>query len=145
MSMSTPIQALPQSAQPPPSAKLDDDPVVTDVIEEMQLEFNKPSPSSNPAMPPPPSMAPQMMAHTPPYMAMPGATPPSKAATWFDSEAAKRAAIVAVIAFVLLYPCDMSDLYAKVPFGNKISSYDRLIRVGLLAVVLYVVFWKLEI
>lgn len=139
--MSTPIQQLPQGAAPPASAKMDDDPSVHEVIQEMEMEFHNaqqaPSHNNVPVANAVPA-APRMVVHT----SIPPSAPASK---WVDTESAKRAAMVAVIALVLFYPEDISALYARVPFLGRFSQYDRVIRAVALAVVLYVVFWKLDI
>lgn len=142
--MSTPIQQLPQGAQPPSNAKLDEDPAVTDVIKEMQLEFAHPPVTSGT---PHPTPVPVPTSHTPPpYMMATSVIPvPPAKEGWLHTDHAKRAAMVAVVAFLMLYPCDLSSLYQKVPGVARFASYDRFIRVALLAVVLYVLFWKLNI
>lgn len=145
-SMSTPLQNLPQGAAPPPTAKMDDDPAVADVINEMQMEFHHTQPQQ-------PKAAMQQHVAAPPipnpYIVTthitPPASPKSDGSAWLHPEAAKRAAIVAVIAFVLLHPCDMSHMYEKLPIISKAAQYDRLIRLAMLALVLYVLFWKLKL
>lgn len=141
--MSTPISQLPANAPPPNSVPSEDDSFVTGVIQEIEKECNKPVVSAPP---------PQQVVHAPHpqmYMPVPIATQiaPSKASSssWYNETFAKRAAIVAVIAFLMFYPNDLSPLYQKAPVLSKFAAYDRIIRMLLLAVVLYVLFWKLNI
>lgn len=136
-SMSTPINQLPSNTPTNP-VPTEDDPFVAGVIQEMENECRKQAPVQQP-----------IAQHAPPqmYMPMPIATPvaPSKGSSWYNETFAKRAAIVAVIAFLMFYPNDLTALYQKAPFLSKFASYDRIIRMLLLAVVLYVLFWKLNI
>jgi len=64
---------------------------------------------------------------------------------WVDSELAKRAIAAAIIATVLFYPQTMQMVYEKVPFMAKFTSYDIMIRAALLAIVLYLIMWKLNL
>lgn len=139
-SMSTPINQLPANA-PANAPSTEEDPFVTGVIQEMENEFKKQAPAPQPTAP---------QAHPQMYMPMPIATPvaPTKtsgASSWYNETFAKRAAIVAVISFLMFYPNDLTPLYQKAPALSKLASYDRIIRMLLLAVVLYVLFWKLHI
>lgn len=133
--MSTPIHQLPQNAAP--SSKMDDDPAVREVIQEMTLEFQSPqtasAPSAPPAVPPPPRM---VVTSIPPAVSK---------NEWYDKDAVKRALIVTVAALVLFYPNDISALYDKVPLLDRFSQHDKMVRAVLLAFVLYILFWKLEI
>lgn len=144
-SMSTPLQQLPQGAAPPASAKLDEDPAVTDVIQEMTMEFHNTNPSQPKHVTSAPS--PQVVMNMPPqqpFVVTPMITSKSQNKAWIETEHAKRAAIVAVIAFVMLHPYDLTSVYEKIPMMNRVAAYDRFIRVLLLAVALYVLFWKLD-
>lgn len=145
-SMSTPIQQLPQGAAPPATAKLDEDPAVNDVINEMTMEFNtaNPAPTKHVTAVPHQPVVTHASPSSQPFVVTP-VMPSSSAKTWFDTEHAKRAAIVAVVAFIMLHPYDLSQLYEKIPMLYRVASYDRYIRVVVLAVALYVLFWKLNI
>lgn len=136
--MSTPIHQLPATTSNVPVTE--EDPYVTGVIQEMENEFKK-QPTPAPPMPPPP---PQIYM-TPMPIATPMNTPTKPSNTWYNETFAKRAAIVAVIAFLMFYPNDLTPLYEKAPLLSKVAAYDRLIRMLLLAVVLYVLFWKLHL
>lgn len=138
--MSTPLQQLPQGAAPPASAKMDDDPSVHEVIQEMEREFQhaQPTPVAVPVVPMQPQ-APRMVVHTS------IAAPTTSSSSWLHTESAKRAALVAVLALVIFYPEDLSALYQKVPVLGRFAQHDRMIRAAALALVLYVAFWKLEL
>lgn len=136
-SMSTPISQLPANATASNTSS-EDDPFITGVIQEMEKEVNKQPTSVQP------QPLPQM------YIPMPITTPvttaaPQTQASWYNETFAKRAAIVAVIAFLMFYPNDLTPIYEKAPILSRFAAYDRLIRMLLLAVVLYVLFWKLNI
>lgn len=138
--------------------------MVSDVISEMEREFGQQQTAqphvhqhANPNGPPSLSnayaagsqQASMMYATHAPH---PGIVPyqPSAFASisgiskFIDKKAAQRALVAALIAFALFYPEDMSALYAKVPLLNRFSGHDRIIRTLLLAVVLYLVFWKVD-
>jgi len=66
-------------------------------------------------------------------------------ASWLQTDVAKRAAIAAIIAGVMFYPATFQMLYDKIPALAKVASYDVFIRVAFLAVVLYILMWKLNI
>lgn len=139
-SMSTPINQLPPGATSSSSPN-DDDPSVTDVIKEMEKEFKIAAPVQHIPAP----------VHVPtpsPMYVAPLTTPVMKEKSsnkWFHEKSAKRAVIVAVIALVLFYPQDLSAIYNKNPIMSKFASYDRLIRAAFFALVLYILFWKLDI
>lgn len=137
--MSTPINQLPANAPP---SNTEEDPFVTGVIQEMEKECKQPVVSAQPVQ----QYVPQ---HPQIYMPVPIATPMSAAksgsSSWYNETFAKRAAIVAVIAFLMFYPNDLTPLYEKAPVLSKLAAYDRVIRMLLLALVLYVLFWKLDI
>jgi hypothetical protein len=136
-SMSTPVQHLPQQAAPA-TAKLDEDPVVTDVIQEMEMEFAHKAPAAAPNVT-------HVAAPVPAYPSPVVVSPISKEPTgWIHTDSAKRAALVAVIALVLFYPQDLSPLYGRAPFLARLGDHDRLVRAVFLALILYVLFWKLD-
>jgi len=139
--MSTPINQLPQQVNPSMIAKLDEDPEVLDVIKGMESEFQ-----SQPA-PPPSSQPPQKWdapVRMPSHIVTPIQHVPSESKQWYgiDKALAQRALIVSALAFVIFYEHDLSHLYAKISFLEKFVAYDKFIRAALLAVVIYLLFWK---
>ena len=64
---------------------------------------------------------------------------------WLNTEFAKRAFIAAVIAGIMFHPKTLTLVYEKVPMLSKFESYDLFIRIALLAVVLYILMWKLNL
>jgi hypothetical protein len=137
-SMSTPINQLPANGAHPPVSGGEEDPFVAGVIQEMENEFKKASPPVTASPSPVPT-------HYIPTPIITQVVAPKPAPSWYHEESAKRAAIVAVIAFILMYPSDLTHLYAKVPVLLKFATYDHWVRMLMLAVVLYVLFWKLKI
>lgn len=63
----------------------------------------------------------------------------------FEHTIAKRAIYSAIVAYILLHPNVMELLYQKFPILEKISSYEHLIRIGLLTIVLYLLMWKFNL
>ena len=54
----------------------------------------------------------------------------------------QKAAVAAVIAFVLFYPKTLAMVYEKLP---QLEAFDPFLRTFLLAVVLYLIMWKFNI
>lgn len=145
MAMSTPIAQLPKQINAQHITAQEEDPMVSDVITEMEKEFSASAPPP-PATPQPtvvPSGPPvqyaQMYATPPPYMSY------QQKKQWIDIPIAKRAAVCAIVALVMFYPFETGVIYTKVPFLAKMESYERIVRTLLLAVLLYVLMWKLDI
>lgn len=125
--MSTPIAQLPNNGAP---ASPLEDASVLNVIDEMERASRGP--------------APQAPMQPPPAFRMPVA-PPQQAGL-IDKDKAQLAAMAAVIALVIFYPASMHVIYSKLPkFESIFTSYDLLIRALLLAVVLYLLLWKLDL
>jgi hypothetical protein len=153
--MSTPVTQLPPTTAPPGNVRHDEDQIVADVLSEMQSE-------RHPAQMPP-SPSPQIPATAPPqivqqYM-LPSQLPSSHSSSMYghhqqsdkifgviEKEHAIRAAIAALVALVLFYPESLSSVYVKIPsIGTHLEQNDKLVRALLLAVLLYVLMWKLNI
>ena len=111
------------------------DPEVLAILNEMKESDPVPV-AAPPAPPPPPPRMPVAVA--PVVITKPGVV-------WFQSETAKKAVVAAAIAYVLFHPKTLETLYEKVPALGKIQSFDGLIRVVLLALVLYLVMVKFNI
>lgn len=143
MAMSTPITQLPKQTSAQPTVPTsEEDPMVNDVISEMEHEFS----ASAPPPPPPPPLPQQYM---PPPMTFPLPTPAMQMMKsprpWLDILVAKRAAMCAIVALVLFYPFEFGFVYEKIPMLAKMQPYERAVRAVLLAVLLYVLMWKLNI
>ena len=110
------------------------DPEVLAILNEMKEAEPKPPPAVPMNIP---------MAAAPVVRPMPGPVV-VKEKSVVDMELVKRAALAAVVAYVMFYPGILDSLYAKIPIGN-LMAFDSLIRVVLLAVVLYLLMWKLNI
>jgi hypothetical protein len=140
-SMSTPISQLPSTHAAPGNVRHDEDQIVSDVISEMQGEYPKPAPHPHPqvvqqfalpsSLPPPPSYY-----HQQPSELLFGV---------LDKDHVMRAAIAAIIALAFFYPDTLSPIYEKIPtVGSFLESNDKIVRALLLAIVLYIILWKME-
>lgn len=139
--MSTSIDNLPVvdiSTAPP----VNNDPLVTDVLAEMEREV---AAAQRPVSHQPPvQIAPSQYVHPPPsaHMLPPYMKEPSKPLV--DTQKLQTAVIASLIAVLLLIP-NVSFLYEKFERLSQVRSYETFIRVGLLALVLYVAMVKLNI
>jgi len=151
--MSTPISKIQVNPNLPITGEShEDDPEVMAVLQEVAQE---------PRYVKPAQMQMQMPMQAPPQApshshygngAMVGAAAGAGAsagalgdASWLHTDVAKRAVIAAIIAGVMFYPATFQILYDKIPALAKVASYDVFIRVAFLAVVLYILMWKLNI
>ena len=126
---STPINKIPaQTSQEP------EDPEVLAILQEMQqVEAPAPVPTITS---PPRYITP--LAPSPHVVNVPLPEKP----TYFRVDILQKAAAAAIIAFVLFYPKTLSMVYEKLP---QLEAFDPFLRTFLLAVVLYLVMWKLNI
>lgn len=124
---STPINKIPAQASQEP-----EDPEVLAILQEMQ-QAEAPAPSVVTA--PPRYMTPLPSPHV-------VNVPLPEKATYFRVDILQKAAAAAIIAFVLFYPKTLSMVYEKLP---QLEAFDPFLRTFLLAVVLYLVMWKLNI
>jgi hypothetical protein len=137
---STPISKIPaQASSDIEESDDDDDPEVLSILKEM-------SDSERPA---PPPRQPTYKQPPPPPKAYP---PPSANVVqhnlpkpYIQQDLLQKAVIASIIAAVMFYPKTLEILYTKFPIMEKFQSFDSIIRVGLLALVLYVLMWKLNL
>jgi len=137
--MSTPISSIPV----PSSGEVphEEDPEVMAILQEMQ-PASAPAPMAPPPVPRMPMMAQaHAMAHPPTTQVVTG---PSQKAL-FDQKKAQRAVYASLIAFLLFYPTTFAMLYQKVPKLQVLENYESVIRLVLLAGVLYLLMWKFDI
>lgn len=138
--MSTPISKLAVPTNVPIQVESqDEDPDVQAVLQEVQ----KPAFISLP----PPSIASQPVYQQPVYH-QPNVqiyTQSSSPLSWIQKDIAKRAMLAAIIASVFFYPKTFELIYQKVPVLSKVNAFEWYIRILLLAVVLYILMWKLNI
>lgn len=133
--MSTPVHQLP--AAPPtkgPMPAPDEDPVVRDVLREMEQEVaaatrSQPPPRSPPA---PPAAAPAPWA-------------PAAERGWWDADAGKRAALATAIAIVVFHPRTMQMILERIPAARALETYDGALRACLFAAVIYLLLTRLEL
>jgi hypothetical protein len=138
-SMSTPISKIPLNQNVPIQAEShEDDPEVQAVLQEVQQPI---LPVKVQAYAPPPQMInPQQIYQ------MSQSIPLHNGATSFiQTDIAKRAMVAAIIATIIFYPQTLQMVYEKIPVLGKFSSYDSVIRTALLALVLYILMWKLNL
>lgn len=153
-SHSTPVQNLPKPAGQPP-----EDPVVRDVLKEMEAEMaaagaggghggpgaQAPHPHPHPpAAPMPPPAHPHAAAPLPPYPSY-GAAASASSSVFFDFELAKRALAAAAIAALIFHPMVADMMERRVPALSMNESYMVVARILLLAVVLYALMWKFNL
>lgn len=137
----TPISKIPAQASPDvEDSDDDDDPEVLSILKEM-------SDSERPA--PPPPRQPTYKQPPPPPKAYP---PPSANVVqhnlpkpYIQQDILQKAVAAAIIAAVMFYPKTLEILYTKFPIMEKFQSFDSIIRVVLLALVLYIFMWKLNL
>ena len=154
-SMSTPISQLKNvtnnTNNPPP--KIDDDPMVQDVINSLVREVKTPenirtTPIASYQQPPPQYQHPQhpQQSQQPYPQQYQQGNPQYKSLmeTWVNTDDAKTAVIIAVIALLMLYPTDTTSMYNKFAFLTPYHQYDIFIRTFLLACILYVLFRKFK-
>jgi hypothetical protein len=140
--MSTPVSQLPPATVAVPgNVRHDDDEIVADVINEMQNLNKPPAPAQVPA----PQMPP--VGHIVQQYVLP-TYPPTKDLLFgvFDKTMVIRAVVAAIAALALFYAESLEEQYLKVPvLGVHLQTYDKLVRTLLLASLLYILMWKLEI
>lgn len=148
--MSTPIQQIPPQAPAAGSAGAEEDPVVRDVLREMDAEIATATRAVAPQ--PPPQAGPRIPVPAPGYAMRlpPGFRPGPPPAPWtgphqlYNPIAMQRAAIAAIIAGLIFYPATLEFVFEKIPALSPLASYETIVRVALLALVLYLVMWKLH-
>ena len=148
--LSTPISQLKnnQNIQPP---AMDDDPMVQDVINSLVKEVKTADVKSTPIatfqQAPPqqyqnPSYPQQYQQQYPQQKNNSGNQ--SFVEEWVNTDDAKTAICIALIALFMLYPKDLSEFYKKFEVLSNMQQYDIFIRTLLLAVILYVLFRKFK-
>jgi hypothetical protein len=148
--MSTPVTQLPAQPASHVATTSEEDPMVNDVISEMESEFQH---TQNVATQPPVQQSYMPSQPPPAYPVAPPAAPQqfnmhlmsSMQKPYFDLPIAKRAAICAIVALLIFYPFELGFVYEKVPMLARMQPYERAIRALLLAVVLYALMWKFNI
>lgn len=138
--MSTPISNIPIKQNM--VSNEEEDPEVLAILKEMQPEESKPSIVIPQNIPSPRN---NTQHKQPSNIEQFNNNQSSEAFDFFEHTIAKRAIYSAIIAYVLLHPNAMELLYQKIPMLEKVSSYEYLIRIGLLTVVLYVFMWKFNL
>jgi len=151
MQMSTPISKIQVNPNLPITGEShEDDPEVMAVLQEVAQEprYVKPAQMPMPMHMQAPPQAPSHSHYGNGAMVGAGAGASAGAlgdASWLHTDVAKRAVIAAIIAGVMFYPATFQILYDKIPALAKVASYDVFIRVAFLALVLYILMWKLNI
>jgi hypothetical protein len=144
-SMSTPVSNLPPANAAPGNVRHDEDQIVADVLSEMRsAQQQKPPVQQAPPPPPPAHVVQQYVLPThPPF---PSQNQPELLFNVLDKTNASRALLAAFVALVLFYPESFENVYSKIPsVGPLLEANDKVVRAILLAVLLYVIMWKLNI
>ena len=121
MSMSTPIANIPIA-----SVKTEDDPEVTELLNEMntpqiQREVVVKRPQQQPK-----------------YVFQ-------EQKELFHYETAQKALYLAALAFVIFYPSILDPLYEKFPSFEKFKDNELIIRSAILGAIVYAIIWKFYI
>ena len=147
MNMSTPIANLPS----PDAARPIEDPMVQDVLKEMDAEVAaQRGPQQQMAQPPLAPMQaypPQMQAYSQAYPSgpmHPPMQPSSTSRTWWNVEWAKQAAFAVVIAIALFHPATAALLVSRIPKLSASDTYMTAMRGLLLFTILYGLMWKTQ-
>lgn len=150
--MSTSINNLPTDTSNAPPVNTD--PIVTDVLAEMEREVAAAQRPSQQQRPPQQQQAQQsylqtQMSAPQPYgnQPMPMLLPPymkEPTGQWFDMSKLQTAVVASILAVLLLIP-NVSFIYERIQRLAPFQSYELFIRVGLLALVLYIAMVKLNI
>jgi len=119
MSMSTPIANIPIA-----SGKTQEDPEVTDLLNEMN-EMN--------ATPPP--IQREVLKHQPKIVY-------EEKKKLFHYETAQKALYLAAIAFIIFYPALFNPLYQKFTFFEKLKSNELFVRSVILGIIVYAILWR---
>ena len=158
--MSTQVNQLKNVANTQAPPKIDDDPMVQDVINSLVRDVHvseqvkstpiatfqqSPQPSQS-FQPPPQQYQQQIHQPYPPLSQRNNVYIPNKSLIdeWVNTEDAKIAACIAFVALLMLYPTDLSSIYNKFEFLTKFQQYDIFIRAGLFALILYVLLRKFK-
>lgn len=151
-SMSTPVNSLPppdSSSPPPPMVS---DPVVTDVLAEMEREVADAQKASVPHHPQQPHPHPQQphphQPHQPQNLQQMLSTLPvytkEQERSWVDTGKLQTAVVATVIAMLLLLP-QLPNIYERFARIAFLQPYELYIRAALLALVLYIAMVRLKI
>jgi hypothetical protein len=147
--MSTSINNLPET--PVSTMKtVEEDPMITDVINEMERDYMvqtapPPQPMYIPPPPPPqihqhyqPKFAPQQVQIDNGFVA-------KLKSIGINKDQLQLAFLASAIAYLVFYPIETDFIYQKIEKLSVLAPYDRVIRALLLALLFYVIFWKLNI
>ena len=145
--MSTPIANLPS----PDAARPIEDPMVQDVLKEMDAEVAaQRGPQQQMAQPPLAPMQAYSQAYSPQMQAYPSGPmhPPMQPSftgrTWWNVEWAKQAAFAVVIAIALFHPATAALLVSRIPKLSASDTYMTAMRGLLLFTILYGLMWKTQ-
>lgn len=153
-SMSTPIDKLPSQGSQSPSRSIDDDPVVRDVIDEMEREVSLQYKQAQPVEvktthvatfnTSAPVVQQQQYAPQPDHGVHNVEKFSQKSSEWINMEYVKYSCLFAAIAFALFYPYDTTLMYVKYSFLGKLQPYELFVRAFLLAAVIYIILLKFQ-
>lgn len=149
---STPVSKIP--AQSVSTNEEEDDSEVISILKEMAASENpvKTQPTYQiPSPPPQPTHYNSIYAQPPPPVQAPRPSPPPQVVqvklpkSYIQQDLIQKAVIASIIAAIMFYPKTFDIIYSKFPMMQKVAPFDPIIRVFLLAVILYLLMWKLNI
>lgn len=137
---STPISKIPvqPNSQPPE----EEDPEVLAILKEMQQPENIKQIPQQIMQPQQPMYMPQMVSQP---LTNITTVPHSSLPSWFRQDLVQKAIMAAIIAYFIFNLKYIEGLYEKIPFLEKLQSYDFAVRILLLALVLYLIMWKFNL
>jgi hypothetical protein len=65
--------------------------------------------------------------------------------TWYKQDLVNKAIIAALLAYLMFNSKLLEGIYTAVPALQKLQQFDYIIRILLLAVVFYLIMWKLNL
>lgn len=148
--MSTSINNLPAvSADTSANAPPINDPIVTDVLAEMEREVATATQkqATHQASFVPPQIPQQIPSYPYGNQQVPMLLPPYVKPTtqsWIDTSKLQTAVVATIIAMLLLLP-NVAFIYERIEKVAFLQSYETFIRAGVLALVLYITMVKLKI
>lgn len=65
--------------------------------------------------------------------------------TWYNQDLVNKAIIGALLAYLMFNSKLLEGVYTAIPALQKLQNYDYIVRVLLLAVLFYLIMWKLNL
>ena len=127
---STPISKIPVQQG---TVQEEEDPEVLAILKEMQQPDHSVEKIPQFINAPPPPMPTQLQVVN------------NVTTTWYKQDLVNKAVIAALLAYLMFNSKLLEGLYTTVPALQKLQQFDYIIRILLLAVVFYLIMWKLNL